>query len=67
MIRERVLANNFDDIVPQTVIEKAYAERRSGKVEDQDDGALGQKSKLGLSEEYERDYVERQEGRGEIR
>ena len=32
-----------------------------GKVEDQDDGALGQKSKLGLSEEYERDYVERQE------
>ena len=61
VIRERVLANNFDDIVPQTVIEKAYAERRSGKVEDQDDGALGEKSKLGLSEEYERDYVERQE------
>ena len=61
VIKERVLASNFDDIVPQTVIEKAYAERRSGKVEDQDDGALGEKSKLGLSEEYERDYVERQE------
>ena len=34
VIKERVLAQNFDDIVPQTVIEKAYAERRSGKVED---------------------------------
>ena len=61
VIKERVLAQNFDDIVPQTVVEEAYRERRSGKVEDQDDGALGQKSKLGLSEEYERDYVERQE------
>ena len=61
VIKERVLAQNFDDIVPQTVVEQAYRERRSGKVEDQDDGALGQKSKLGLSEEYERDYVERQE------
>ena len=61
VIKERVLAQNFDDIVPQTVVEEAYRERRSGKVEDDDDGQLGQKSKLGLSEEYERDYVERQE------
>ena len=61
VIKERVLAQNFDDIVPQTVVEQAYRERRSGKVEEDDDGALGQKSKLGLSEEYERDYVERQE------
>ena len=41
VIRERVLANNFDDIVPQTVIEKAYRNGVAGKVEDQDDGALG--------------------------
>ncbi len=61
VIKERVLAQNFDDIVPQTVVEEAYRERRSGKVEEDDDGQLGQKSKLGLSEEYERDYVERQE------
>jgi U3 small nucleolar RNA-associated protein MPP10 len=61
VIKERVLSSNFDDIVPQTVVEQAYRERRSGKVEEDDDGALGQKSKLGLSEEYEKDYVERQE------
>ena len=61
VIKERVLAQNFDDIVPQTVVEEAYRERRSGKAVEDDDGQLGQKSKLGLSEEYEKDYVERQE------
>ena len=44
VIKERVLASNFDDIVPQTVVEEAYRERRSGKAVEDDDGQLGRKS-----------------------
>ena len=61
VIKDRVLESNFDDVVPQDIVEKAYAERKQRHTEEDDDGALGVKSKLGLGEEYEKDYVERQE------
>ena len=62
VIKDRVLESNFDDVVPQDIVEQAYAERKQRHTEEDDDGAAEEGEGEEVKHEVARVVKERQRG-----
>ncbi|KAJ1446921.1 Mpp10 protein-domain-containing protein [Pelagophyceae sp. CCMP2097] len=64
-IRERVKEARYDELVEASLVHKALKNPKAkANAAGDDDGALGEKSQVGLGEAYEKEYVDQQEAAG---